>query len=832
MNNKQPIPLVQRSPEEEIQRLNKIIDALMNRAERSMSNQGSDFSLFQTALMLEEKVANRTQALEEALRDNEKINRDLYRATLEMETEIRERQRAQLALSESESRYRSVTEAALDAIITIDEEDRIVFTNSPVETIFGYRQKAMLGQPITLILPPRGPTSATGSLTGYLSSQRGRLNRERLELLGRHQDGRDIPLELSFGEFETGGRRYFTAVARDITDRKRADALREGQYKILELIASDTPTLDTLDALARFIEHQHPDGRASILLLSSNGRTIAQSIAPSLPREYNQCLIGLEIGPQAGSCGTAMYRGKPVIVSDVQASPLWRSYRSLGTEFGFRACWSTPIFSPDGEVLGSLAIYHSQTHTPTPEERRLVASSVHLAGIAIQRSRTEARIRYMAHHDALTGLPNRALLEDRIQQAIAVAKREHHHLAVMLIDLDRFKTVNDSLGHHIGDELLRMVADRLHHCIRRSDTLARLGGDEFVICMAGDQNPEGLSHLAEKAITELSRHFGVDNLDLHIGASIGIALYPTDGDTPNDLLRAADAAMYAAKDKGRGTYQFFTSLMNKMAHQRLMLITQLRQAIEREEFVLYYQPLVELCSGRIVGAEALLRWNHPERGLVSPDQFIPTLEETGLMVTVGEWVLEAACRQNAAWQSAGLPPISLAVNLSAIQFYRSDVLATVKDLLEQYRLEPRWLTLEFTEAVLLEDTEAVIQTMHQLKDIGVGLALDDFGTGYSSLSYLRRFPVNRLKIDRSFLSDAAAESGSTDIITSIVRLSQSLGLISVAEGVETPSQLALVEALGCDEVQGFLFSAPIPADEFNRLLSTGLASSLLSCNHS
>ena len=830
--NSQPTPFAHPDPEHEIQRLNKIIEALMNRAERSMSSQGSDFSLFQTALMLEEKVTNRTRALEEALRDNERINRDLFRTTVEMQTEIKERQRAQIALTESESRYRSVTEAALDAIITIDESNRISFVNPTVEKIFGYSREAMLGQPITLIIPDQSPASMAGSLADYLSSQFGRINREHLELIGRHHDGYEIPLELSFGEFETGGLRYFTAIARDITERKHAEALREGQYHILELIASDTPTDETLEALLRFIDHQHPDGRATIVLLDDDGRTIGRSLAPAFPEPFSESLIGLEIGPRAGSCGTAMYRGKPVVVSDIFDSPLWQPYRQLGESFGFRACWSTPIFSADGEVLGSMANYHPDVHIPSAEEKRLIASAVHLAGIAIQRSRTEARIRYMAHHDVLTGLPNRTLLEDRIEQALAVARREDSQVAVMLIDLDRFKTVNDSLGHHIGDRLLHLVAERLQGCIRRSDTLARLGGDEFVLCMPALHDPEGPSRLAEKIIADLSRYFIVDDLELHIGASVGIGLHPTDGDTPNELLRAADAAMYAAKDRGRGNFQFFTQELNRQAHDRLMLITQLRQAIERQEFVLYYQPLVDIREGRIVGAEALLRWQHPERGLVGPDQFIPILEETGLMVTVGEWVLDAACRQNATWQADGLTPISLAVNLSAVQFYRSDILKTVRSALDRHQLDPQWLTLEFTEAVLFEESEPVIRTMHRMKQVGVGLALDDFGTGYSSLSYLQRFPVNRLKIDRSFLRDAEEHDGSADIINSIIRLSQSLGLISVAEGVETSTQLALVETLGCNEVQGYLFSKPIPTDEFTRLLKSGLPSSLpLLCNN-
>ncbi len=803
----------------EIARLNKIIEALMNRAERSMSRQGSDFSLFQTALTLEETVKERTQALEEALRENEKINRDLYRTTQAMEQEIIERIRTQQALEESESRYRSVTEAALDAIITFDENNLITYINPTVHTIFGYEQSELLGFPIEKLLPSLKDSQI--DLAGYLSQHKDRHYREHFELIGRHQNGLNIDLELSFGEFHTTSRRLFTAIARDISERKKAERLRQGEYEVLEMIAAGSTLEEVLSALCGLIDHHLPDCRSSILLLDNSGQNIAKAITPNMPEDYNRALIGIPIGPSAGSCGTAMYRKTPVIVPDISVSPLWEGIRDVAKKYNFAACWSTPILTPEGKVLGSFAVYHSKVHEPSLREREVVASAVHLAGIVIQRGQAEERISYMAHHDALTGLPNRTLLEDRIKQAISLAQRKQSQTAVMLIDLDRFKTVNDSLGHHMGDKLLQQVAISLQHCIRRSDILARLGGDEFVICLPDVESNDGVVQVAEKIIAELNLPFLLDNVELRTGTSIGISLFPADGDSPYELLRAADTAMYAAKQKGRGNFQFFTSALNQAAHNHLELITELRKAIELDEFELFFQPIVHLASGQIIAAESLLRWNHSKKGLVSPGYFISTLEETGLIVTAGEWVLDAACHQLNIWLQEGRPAIPLSVNLSAMQFYQGNIVHTVRKVLERHRLNPKLLSLEFTEAVFFDETEDVIQAMHGLKDLGIKLALDDFGTGYSSLSYLQRFPVDRLKIDRRFLPDAKEGTGNTNIIKSIIQLAQSLDLISVAEGVETMDQLHLVHEMGCNEVQGFLFSRPLPAEEFMRLLEAG-----------
>ena len=438
------------------------------------------------------------------------------------------------------------------------------------------------------------------------------------------------------------------------------------------------------------------------------------------------------------------------------------------------------------------------------------------------RKEAEARIRYMALHDALTGLPNRTLFEDRLDNAIAQARRHQAPVAVLMLDLDRFKNINDSLGHHVGDELLEQVAARLRACLRESDTAARLGGDEFAISLPELASIEDAKTVAEKILEVLQEPFQVEQHELNIGGSIGIARYPDDGTDHATLLRAADAAMYDAKAQGRGIYRFFTPELNEAAQLRHMLVNEVRHACQRGEFLLYYQPQLSLTSQQISGVEALLRWEHPKHGIISPALFIPLLEEIGLMKDVGEWVLRTACRQNAEWQVQGLPPMRTAVNLSAQQFYRGDIVKTVAAALEESGLAPEWLELELTESLTLDDSETTIEIMNELKNLGVSLTLDDFGTGWSSLSYLRRFPLDRIKIDRSFMRDVTTHENAAAVVHSILNLAQSLGLSCIAEGVETAEQLQYLQQQLCAEMQGFLFSHPLPASEMPTLLRAAI----------
>lgn len=609
----------------------------------------------------------------------------------------------------------------------------------------------------------------------------------------------------------------------EIEERRQSEKHRDQQNEILEMIAGYHPLKEVLNRLVAQMEEQLDSGMVSVVLVDSTGSTIADSVAQSLPRSYCDALVGVPVGPCSGSCGTAMYRGEPVVVTDIGTDPLWADYRELALAHDLGACWSTPIMTSSGEVLGSFAIYHTTPHTPTEHEQRLVAGAVHLAGIAIQRSRDEARIRYMAHHDSLTGLPNRALLQDRIELAIQQAGRKGLRTAVFMIDLDRFKHVNDSLGHHVGDRLLREVAERLLGCVRASDTVARLGGDEFVVSMPDLGHDDSIPIVAGKILEALEAPFLMRGQQFQLGASIGISLYPDDAANVNDLLRTADTAMYAAKDEGRGNYRYFTDALNQAAHDRMTLVAELQRAIREQEFELFYQPQFRLCDGRLSGAEALLRWNHPKRGVLGPSEFMDVLEEHGMLSDVGGWVLSAACEQSMAWQRQGLPAIPMAVNIAAEQFYRGDAVTQVYMALRNSGLDPSLLTLEFTETVLLRDSERVLVAMDQLRRMGVWLALDDFGTGYSSLAYLHRFPVHELKIDRSFIQGLDEERVTGNIVASILHLAKSLELKTVAEGLETGDQQALMQRLDCSDGQGFYLGYPMPASDFYSLVEEHLS---------
>jgi diguanylate cyclase (GGDEF)-like protein/PAS domain S-box-containing protein len=437
------------------------------------------------------------------------------------------------------------------------------------------------------------------------------------------------------------------------------------------------------------------------------------------------------------------------------------------------------------------------------------------------RKQAELRIRHMALHDALTGLPNRTLLQDRLGHAISLAIRHHQRIGVLMLDLDRFKTINDSLGHYIGDRLLVEVARRLKASLRESDVLARFGGDEFVIVLPLIAGRADIEHVAEKVQSTLLQLFKIEGHDMQIGCSIGICEYPGDGENAEALLQNADAAMYQAKKAGRGTWAFFTPQLTEATLRRQKLETDLRQACARGQFVLYYQPLVCTNSGEITGVEALLRWMHPEQGLIPPNLFIPQLEELSIMVEVGRWVLETACRQNVAWQMQGLHPVRMAVNISAQQFYRGNLVRTVSEVLRQTGMDPKWLELELTESLTIDDSEATVQIMRDLKSLGVSISLDDFGTGWSSLAYLRRFQFDRIKIDRSFMRDLVDQPAADTVVRSILNLGRSLGLACTAEGVETRQQLDYLQKQMCPEMQGFLCSPALPPAECTMLLEGG-----------
>ncbi len=435
--------------------------------------------------------------------------------------------------------------------------------------------------------------------------------------------------------------------------------------------------------------------------------------------------------------------------------------------------------------------------------------------------RSLQKLDHLAHHDTLTGLPNRLLLRDRLEHAIHRAHRENRGLAVLFLDLDRFKNINDTLGHTIGDQLLRIFATRLSNRIREGDTVARLGGDEFMILLEEYRAPEDAHAVAQDVLDSLEQSFRIQGHELFVSASIGISVYPDDGVTADDLVRNSDAAMYRAKEKGKNNYQFYTSDLTAIARENLRLESNLRLALERDEFVLYYQPKWNTETGEITGVEALLRWQHPDRGLIGPAGFLTALEDSGLILPVGRWILQTACRQAQAWLEQGLPTIQMSVNLSGQQIVGNALLQTVTDSLTDSHLDPRFLELELTEGFIMQQPEEVVVLLNSLRALGISIAIDDFGTGHSSLSYLKQLPVQKLKIDRSFVRDIPADPDDMAITSAIVALGHRLQMSIVAEGVETEEQLAFLIDEGCEEAQGYLFSQPLPEHEVRPLLQRG-----------
>jgi diguanylate cyclase (GGDEF)-like protein/PAS domain S-box-containing protein len=465
---------------------------------------------------------------------------------------------------------------------------------------------------------------------------------------------------------------------------------------------------------------------------------------------------------------------------------------------------AAPIHDRAGRVIGAVIVFHDVS-----------------AARAMSRKMT-----YSAQHDFVTNLPNRLLLNDRISQSISLAYRQNRPLAVMFLDLDRFKYINDSLGHAVGDQLLQSVSRRLLACVRGSDTVSRLGGDEFVVLLPEISYAEDAATSAKKILLSLNTPHSIGGHELHIGGSIGISVYPVDGEDAETLIKNADMAMYQAKERGRNNFQFFKAEMNLKAVERQSLEGSLRRALEREEFLLHYQPKVNLDTGEITGIEALIRWQHPERGLVPPSQFVPIAEDCGLILPIGRWVMSEACRQARAWQNEGLAPLPVAVNVSAVEFRDQGFVESVRTILAQTGLEARYLELELTEGVVMEDVDSTAAVLQDLKRMGVHLAVDDFGTGYSSLSYLRKFPIDVLKIDQSFVRRITDDPDDFTIVSAIISMARSLRHVVVAEGVETREQREYLQTQQCAEGQGYLFSRPLAAAPFAHLLRMGITESV------
>lgn len=508
-------------------------------------------------------------------------------------------------------------------------------------------------------------------------------------------------------------------------------------------------------------------------------------------------------------------------------------YLKLALESGAGSFVILPLMVK-GQLAGVITLGHGPERATSPDDLEHARGLADQVAVALTNVRMMDQVRFLAYYDSLTHLPNRVLNRQRLELALARAQRERQKVAVFFLDLDHFGRINDTLGHDLGDQLVRDVGTRISSCCRVTDSVglrtpenktsvARLGGDEFTVILPDLDEPQSAAKVAQRLLQTFSEPFLLGGQEVFVTASIGIAIYPDDGNDIEGLLKNADSAMYYAKEQGRNNFQMYSRSMNETALARLTLENELRRSVERNEFIMHYQPVADLTTGSIVGMEALVRWKHPRLGLVSPLSFIPLAEDSGLIGPLGEWILRSACAQNRAWQDAGLPPIRVAVNLSSRQFRQRDLIDMVRRVLQETRLDPRWLTLELTESILMQNADDNIATLNAFKAMGLRLSIDDFGTGYSSLSYLKHFPLDTLKVDQSFVKDIPHSPENAAITGAIVAMAHAMGLNVIAEGVENPEQLSFLTRVGCDEVQGFLFSRPVPAEAFGTMLREGYA---------
>lgn len=711
-------------------------------------------------------------------------------------------------------------------------------------------------------------------------------------------------------------------------------ALADSRHDILGMIAADHQLEDILTAICLMIDAQDPGTLCSILLTDAQGKHLLTGAAPSLPPAYTEAIHGIPIGPQEGTCGTAAFRRELVVTADIALDPNWERFRSLALGHNLRACWSLPLFSHQGCVLGTFALYQDQANAPSQMQIQRLTCAAQLAAIAIRHKRDgqrleeseqrfrslftynpnpvfafdmagniqsvnsaglklkadaatdlighhfsqlvceedlrrvsqhfsaaragepqryEARVRdecndkplimdianlpimvngeivgvfgiardiseqkryelqlsINATHDGLTGLLNRVSLESRLILDCRSSRQRNRQLAVIYIDLDGFKSINDSIGHYFGDQVLIEVAQRMTQQVRAADTVVRMGGDEFVVLLPDLQRDEDVVPVAERLLANIGKPYCIRGIDLHVSASMGITLSDGHIEQPMQLIQQADMAMYKAKQQGRNNFQWYTSDLNLRVCEHRSLRNDLQKAIETQSFSLHYQPQIAAGTGQVVGIEALLRWQHPVRGFISPAVFVPVAEDSGQIVPLSLWVLETACAQLRNLCDQGFTGISMAVNISPMHFQRGQFVECIQAVLNKHGLNAGQLELEITESLLLHNVEQAIETLHRLKDLGVRIALDDFGTGFSSLSYLKCLPIDKIKIDRSFIQDISTNPHDAAITQGIISMAHHLSLSVVAEGVETAPQVDFLERGRCDIFQGYYFARPM-----------------------
>lgn len=745
-----------------------------------------------------------------------------------VERELREAQqrkhnlRMEAKRRAAEARFQMVLATAADAIILVDAKQNILTFNQGAELTFGYSAEEVIGQPVEHLIPKRLRRNHHRHIEDFVADMRTSKPMSQNQLAyGLHRDGHEFPIETTISKLIIDGELTFTVILRDVTDRKR----NEDDLRLLQSVTQTASEAQDLPAalnaiLANLCKTASWSLGQAWLPMAGSGTLVCASAwhgEESGLEPFRQESLDCKVDPGEDIPGRIWIDKRPLWVVDVcEHGNFLRTTAAMET--GIHTALAVPVMAAD-KVIAVLEFF-SRERRP-PDERMIgIFSTVatQVAGV-IQRRQAEERLHHLAYYDTLTNLPNRLLFVDRLKQAMVEARRHQRQVGVAFLDLDRFKTINDSMGHSAGDELLKAVALRLAESMRPGDTVARLSGDEFALILADMNRADDAAHVARKILDDFNQPFNLEGHEIHTNASLGLTLYPTDERHVDGLLRNADIAMYRAKEAHGNTYAFYSPDMTVKAHERLTLENDLRRSLEQGELALHYQSLVDLRSGNIIGLEALLRWWHPSRGFLLPQEFIGLAEETGLIVGLGEWALEQALRHHNLFTDAAGLPIKMAVNISPRQFQHNNLLKSVKTSLTKIEVDPTCLDLEITESLLLNNSDMVIATIHELGQLGVRFSVDDFGTGYSNFAYLKNLPISQIKIDQSFVQHMTTNPSDAAIVEAIISMAHSLGLQTIAEGVETSEQLGILRELGCDAAQGYYFNMPMASEEVVHLLA-------------
>jgi diguanylate cyclase (GGDEF)-like protein/PAS domain S-box-containing protein len=735
--------------------------------------------------------------------------------------DVTARKQSEQALRASEERFANAFEHAPIGMALVAPDGTFLKVNRSLCVLLGYSPEQLATKTFQQITHPDDLAADLALLQRLLSGEVSSYNIEK-RYFGAQDRVLWVLLGVTILRDANGEPLHVIAQIQDITERKRAEQdvqLRAVQQSLIadfgQAALENTDLDELLDKAAEVAARGLNAGFSKLLQLAGDGRSLTLKAGIGWPGECKgQCIADLG---DADNDRLAIALRQPVVVDDFTAEARF-AHSALLRAHDIRSAIQVPIHGPKA-AFGVLGVYTREQRHFTQDNVAFLQSVANTLATAMDRRGAEQRLSYMAQFDSLTGLPNRSLFVDRFGQTLRQSARNRWRVGVLFVDLDRFKNVNDTLGHDAGDQLLVEAARRLQLCVRAGDTVARLGGDEFAFVLTNLTHAHDAGLVATKVVAAMAQPFQLSGQQVYVSASIGIGIFPDDGTDPDVLLRNADTAMYRAKEGGRNNYQFYLPQMNERAAERLHTETQLRGALERDEFLLHYQPKVDLRTQRISGIEALVRWRHPQLGEVSPARFIPLAEETGLIIAIGEWVLDDACRQHRRWLASGLVDCRMAVNVSAVQFQRHDFADIVAVVLERSGLPPNRLELELTESVMMDRSSQAGETFGRLRDLGVLVSIDDFGTGFSSLSYLKRFPVDKIKIDRSFIDDITRRTDDAAITLSIIAIAHHLGLGVIAEGVETPEQLEFLRQHQCDEAQGYLISKPLPAEKFEQFVA-------------